>query len=576
MALNPEQFASLKTRLGGNAPISTSTFGNAGPASSSPAMSSSQGGFLDRVGQDFRTRAAQADTANKADQNILSKGLQNLGAAAGFIGDVGGEALVSVDNTLTGGAVTDALGGVAQDVMAAPSVQNIMADYGKWKLGNPEAAANLEATVNIGSLIPIGAGAAVAAKTGVRAAEMGIDTAKTAGRAVANAPVVSTVVDVAKGVGATAEIVGGGIARIPGRIATNVAEKQAITATIKELPTKVAQSAAFDGVDIADIKTLYNLPEPQKAPVRQLAKVVREFADGNKSVEPERIVGRPIVDRIKQLEKVKSSVGPKIGKAADEIGALTTREIETPVFASLQKVPGLQGLKVSEGGKLDFTDTALQTAATASDRKVIQRIFTDAVKDGTGKQKHLLRQELFEVLDGKKKSLANITGTQEKAFQAIRKGLADVLETRSGTYKQLNTEYAKAAQPLTDLKKFLKNEGLDEDLLEMKAGTLARRLTSNAMSKSDIRAVLRAMDKATEVPGKSQISVEALQDAYNIFATYYPEIVGATSMRGVVRSGVEDVTGFADLAVKAVSDVAGKSDAVRRKAFEKALEEALK
>jgi len=47
-------------------------------------------------------------------------------------------------------------------------------------------------------------------------------------------------------------------------------------------------------------------------------------------------------------------------------------------------------------------------------------------------------------------------------------------------------------------------------------------------------------------------------------------------MRGVVRSGVEDVTGFADLAVKAVSDVAGKSDAVRRKAFEKALEEALK
>jgi len=528
-------------------------------------------GFLDRVGQDFQTRANQAFDANEMDQGIGSKVFQNLGAAAGFIGDVGGEALSSIDETVTGGAVGDFLGERVQEIAAAPSVQNLAADYGKWKLENPEAAANLEATVNIAGLIPAGGVAAVGGK---KAAEGVVDAAGVVGRAAA--PVAKTVANTTRGVTDALSIAGEGAARIPARIATNVAEKQATREAVRQLPTKIAQQAANDGVDIIDIQDIYNLPKAQKAPIRQLAQTVKDYAAGRSKLSPEEVVGRPIVSRIKELTAQQAVTGKKLGEVARELGEVSTKEAGTPVFNALRKVPGLEDIKIGRNGQLDFSDTRLQTAATKSDRAAIQKIFTDAIKAGSGRQKHLLRQELFEVLEGKKRSLTNLTGTQEKAYQAIRQGLSDVLDAKNSKYKALNQEYARVANPLTDIKKFLKNaDGLDEDLLSQKAGTLARRLTSNAASRADLKQILRNLDLATDVPGKTQISLESLQDAYNILGNYY-DIAAKTGLRGQLRSGIEDAQGVKGALMQAVGSVAGKTDAVRQAAFEKALEEALK
>lgn len=389
-------------------------------------------------------------------------------------------------------------------------------------------------------------------------------------------PLVKTAKNVATGVKDVTEAGVESLGRIPARVATNVADSKATRATIQNLPTKIARDAVQDGADLQDIQYLYKLPKEEKAPLRTLLKVVQDFEKGVTKTNPIEVVGKPIVNRIQQLESARGTIGQKLGEVANDLGEVTTKEVFPSVFESLKRVSGLNGLKVSKNGILDFTDTVLTTAETKADRKAIQSIFMSAIKKGTGKQKHLLRQELFETLGGKKKALSNLTDTQEKAYEAVRKGLSDVLEGKNSLYKSLSNEYRKVMQPLQDMRKLMKNvAGADEDILNMDAGLLARRLTSFSKSNPQIRNILRAMDEATKVKGKTQLSVENLQDFYNVLDRYY-DIAGKTGFQGQVTAGVEKVSGVMDFITKAVGKVSGKSEAVRRKAIESALEEALK
>jgi hypothetical protein len=384
----------------------------------------------------------------------------------------------------------------------------------------------------------------------------------------------TTIGDMTEGVRAVGGEIVEGVSRIPSRVAVNVAEKQATRQAIQSLPTRTAKEAVQEGVDIRDVQEMSKIDKTFKEPARKLVKVVQDFSSGASKTNPIEVVGKPIVNRIKQLESARGQIGQKLGEVAGTLGKVSKQEVLDPVFTSLKKVPGLSGIKINKKGLLDFTDTVLTTAETKADRVAIQKIFNDAVKSGTGKSKHLLRQELFEVLGGKKKALTNLTDTQEKAYEAIRKGLSNVLDTKNSTYKTLNQEFARVAQPLSEIRKFMKNTvGATEDILDMQAGLLARRLTSNAQSNPQIRAILKAMDSATKVKGKAQLSVEKLQDFYNILDKYY-DIAGKTGFQGQVKAGVEK--GIPEAIMGAVRDVAGSTNATRTKALENLLNDLLK
>lgn len=366
------------------------------------------------------------------------------------------------------------------------------------------------------------------------------------------------------------------LSRIPNRILTNIAEKQTTQAVINKLPTKIARQAAQDGLDVADVNFVYKIPKIQKTPLKQLANTVKNFAEGKTKTNPIEVVGKPIINRIKKLEIQRGVVGEKLGKVADTLGDVTTKDLFPKVFDQLKKVSGLNGLKVSKKGILDFKDTVLATAETATDRAALQEIFMAAIKKGTGKSKHLLRQELFEILGGKKKALTSLTDTQERAFEAIRKGLSDTLEAKSSGYKNLNLQYSKVANPLRDIRKLMKGSvGASEDILDMQAGLLARRLTSLAASNPQIRSILKAMDSATAKSGKTLISVETLQDFYNILEKYY-DIAPKTGFQAQIRQGVEKATGITDYAFQKLKSFAGETPAVRQKALENILNEVFK
>jgi hypothetical protein len=392
------------------------------------------------------------------------------------------------------------------------------------------------------------------------------------------APKIEGVVEVAGNVASGFKSVGGMLvdsaSRIPSRIATNVVEKQATREAVQALPTKLAQNAANEGIDIADIQELSKIDKTFKEPAKKLLNIVQKFARGETKTNPIEVVGQPIVNRIKQLESARGKVGQKLGEVANKLGVVAQEELITPVFNKLKSVSGLNGLKLKNNA-LDFSDTVLASDLSKADRSSIQKIFDEAVKWGNGKRKHLLRQELFEVLGGKKRSLSNITDTQEKAFEAIRSGLSDVLESKNGLYKSLSNDYRKIVQPLGDIRKFMKNTaGATEDILDMQAGLLARRLTSNAASNPQIRGLLKALDSATSVKGKAQLSVEKLQDFYNILDRYY-DIAGKTGFQGQVKAGVEKAGGIKDAVLGTIKEFAGSTQATRTKALEELLTDLL-
>jgi hypothetical protein len=439
----------------------------------------------------------------------------------------------------------------------------------KGKVGD-DIYRSLADSVEVLSLLVGGKGAKIGAESAMGvakgAAETGIQAGKQAVEAVANKT---------QGITDVTGMAVRGATNIPGRIATNIAEKRAVEETIRQLPTVTAQKAARNGIDPNDVRTIYELPSTSKSVGRELADNIKKYAKRETDVDPIEIVGRPIVSRLKELEEAKGTIGQKLGEVSKKLGVVTKEEATAPVFDSLKSVPGLSGLTVDKNGVLNFKNTVLTTAETASDRKAIQNIYTQATRWGNGEAKHKLRQELFEILGGKKKAGVQLTDTQDKAYQAIRKGLSDVLDAKNSEYKKLNMEFAKVAQPVSDIRKAMQTvPGATDDVLDMGAGLIARRLTSTSLSQGKIRAILDAMDTATGTKGNLRETVENTQKLYNILGKYY-DIAPSTGFQGQVRAGVESAGGVTEFITNAARELAGETTAVRQKAIEDALREAL-
>jgi hypothetical protein len=476
--------------------------------------------------------------------------LRVMGQAAGAVGDVIGAGV----NAATGGGL-DKLG---EYIASTETGQKLGSMLQQFQQDNPETAEVLGDVFNIASLVPVGAAAKPVA-SGVAKGIQGVGkVAKETTEALAEGAT-----QVAQGIKPLTE----GITAIPRRVAANVAEKQATEKVIQSLPSKVAQVAARDGVDIADINIVSKLPKQGVKQYDDLLNSAKKFAAGESQIDPIEQVGKPLVAQLKKADAERKIIGKQLGEVADNLGMVTKPELETSVFANLKGTKGLEGLKV-KNGKLDFSETVI--ANTPADQKAVQQAFTNATKWGNGKKAHLYRQELFETLGGKKRSLEMMTDTQEKALEAVRKGLSDVLETKNPQYKTLSNQYRSLIQPLQEMRKLSKtlDPNATDDVLDLSAGLLARRLTSNAASNPRIREALRMLDSATTAKGTAKLSTENLMDLYNVLGKYY-DIAAKTGFKGQIES----VAGPLETAMSAIKGVAGSTPAVRQKALENLLKE---
>lgn len=486
-----------------------------------------------------------------------------------------------------------------RDQMIADITKGAITKYDDFKTQYPNLAKDTEAVFNIASMVPVakvaGSGLKIT-KNAISETKLGKNTAQTIANIQENGvksvlPSVNDVIDAAP----APKFIKTRAKDIAENVKINRADKAKQNAIIEQLGSETSKSAARAGVEIADINTIKGFDKANIPSIKKMVQMAEDVQNGKTGVDPLDVVGEPIRKKVINLSERADEIGQKLGETARKLKDVKNSELEKSVIARLTKISGLRGLKVTDklnelGQKmkdangdpirvLNFDETTLMSRANKAERDAIQTAFDEATRSGTGVSKHLYRQELFEILDGKKKSLSNLTDTQEKALDAIRGGLSDVLETKNAGYKDLSNQYRKIVQPLSELRKLAKNidPNNSTDILDEAAGNLARRLTSNASSKVQIKKVLQQIDEATSAKGTTLQETQDLMDAYNVISKYY-NIAGGTTLEGInTRSIMKALkgSGVSDKVMEILDEYGGNTSAVKRQKLQDLLQEAL-
>ena len=173
MQLTQEQYQALKLKGWDDAKI------KAVAQSQGYEMSSVEGGLKEELEQRGTEMLKAGERYQLRKQTFPETILQAGGQIAGGITDV---ALAGV-KAITPEFIEEPIKKGLQKIGEIPVVQDMAMKYQSWATQNPRAAADLEAVVNIASLIPVGKGAQVAGKGVLKGTEVGFKTVGATGRA---------------------------------------------------------------------------------------------------------------------------------------------------------------------------------------------------------------------------------------------------------------------------------------------------------------------------------------------------------------------------------------------------------
>jgi len=535
---------------------------------------------LDQVGADIRNsfnrRMDNNDIAFQADQNIGSKTLQALGSGFGFVGDVGGSVLKGVAKAVLpqGGedfvkdSIPKTIDGMAK--FGDFITPNQVTDFGakmflKYDGLDEETKRNVNASFDVASLLAeafgVGAGAKVA-KTGVevglRGAREGVEQVTQEALRVGN-----TVKDSTSGLVDFVRPTIDAVRNAPANARVNMEAAKVNQQAIRQLPPS-AQNAVRKGVDIEDLTETLSINKAQKPALKKLYGAVTDFVGGKRDINPIGAVGQPVVNKFNTLKEQTKKLGNQLDDIAEGLVGKPVNGRQG-VLSTVDET--LIKLRVSrtEGGVLDFVDSNLEGLGTNED--IINNIYRRLQKSTDANGLHQLKRYIDNNVDyGTTKG--GFTGEAEKLIKGWRRAIDGVLDTEFPAYNKVNTELSKRLKPINDFKKFMKAAtGLDEDLMNMSAGQLMRRIASNVRSNPEIRQVLRDLDNATDVKGKLAVNVESLVDFYATLEKYYPEIVGKNTFQGQIKNALDTPGGIVDKVTGVVKNVVGQTESVKRKAI---------
>lgn len=535
-------------------------------------IKSSQGGFMadikgigTGIADSFKSRQEKGQAIAESNSGFGQKAFQALGQGAGFLSDVVGNVAMGGIKAVTpefiqqpvGEAVKSGVEAIAQ----TPAIQSVVE---KYQALDDNTKRNIDALIGFGSLATDITGAGLLKKPAMEAGkavvETGINVAKT------GVELAKPVINLGKNVVTDTAT---GITDFAKRIPVNVAETQAQRASVKSLGSKTLQKAAREGIDVVDLQDIKNIPKSERPKLKILSDVVKNFAEGKSKTNPFEVVGKPIVNRLKTLDNQVKGYTKQLDTVANKLSGQfldNVQDVRQGVFDGLQELK----VGVSKGGKLIYEGSNLEGLGNGG--KLIENVFKRIMKTEDASDLHRLKKFIDENVDYGKR-VEGLTGSAEKLLKTWRRSIDTALDTQFPAYNKVNTELAKRIQPLNDLKDLLKNaDGLDTDLLAEKAGILARRITSAAPSRPEVKQILRNIDRFTSSKGKTLLSTERLQDFYNILNKYY-DIAPKTGFQNLVKEGVDAGTSVLGMAKQLGTKFAGKSQAVRQKAFEDALKE---
>lgn len=544
------------------------------PTQTATATAEKPQGFGASVKEAFGQRKKQAEEAadlyGGKEQTLGESALQTAGAGLGFIGDVAFQGL----RAITPKPVKEALSGATQAIAETPTAQRVIQGATQFAEAHPRATRNIKAGIDVLSALPPAKGASL----GLQGVTKGVQTTVKGAEAVAKG--VQTGVRAVKGATETAGDVLGvlkstakkgatAVKQAPMRLRT-AAEKGAEEAATLAKQTPSVRKAVVNGIELRDAKLIETATDAEKEVFKDMVNQAKTYEIDRSSLSSADVAGNQLQKRVGEAQDLLRKRGAELGESVKGLKGEVVA-VRQKILQRIREIPGLEDVRINNKGQLDFSKSRISQSLPA--QKELNRYWS-ALKGRDAYRMHQLRQELFEILGGKKAGGMVLTASEEKAVNAIRQGIADALEEVSPTYKALNKDYAMVADPMARLNKFYKGlEGASDDILNEASGNLMRRLTSNAPSGSQLKQALNDLDYVLSQAGlDSGVNLQKLQEFQNALDRYY-DIAKDTGFAGQVSLGVKK-SGLMDLidkGVAAVGDKLGASPEVKRKMIEELL-----
>lgn len=375
--------------------------------------------FIGRVGERV-SKVGQILEAGKGDSSIrgqLQKGYQIAGQAAGAVADAGGALLeggallaLSPEQEQQVSEQGKALLATPGGQMAMQALQSGMETWEEFKMNNPDLAANLEATVNLASLFPIGAGARAVERGGAAVME-GVERAAPVVRDIARAgtnAVIDNAVPAAKAAADAAGDVAGKVVR--GNAITEAGRVEQGTEAARRVlqgkPEDLEQGIrALNTIDTADIKTYKDLGARMDERVSQRAK------DVDAILESDTTLRRP-AELINRIE-VKDRKGKVVSTTYNEPVRDAIKEL-SEYYTKTNDAAGIERMRV------------------LNDKFEADGLTTKEVND--------LARTHGQDLNAFNANGELASGLSKQAAENTRKGLKDVVRTRSKGTEEIDKE----------------------------------------------------------------------------------------------------------------------------------------
>lgn len=517
--------------------------------------------FTERVTTDLKKRGENIleNTGEMTEQSSILRSalklpetvIRNAGQIAGGIGDVMTEAIVT--------AIPDEVKAKATSIFQTPegqkaleSMNNGMEAYTKWAEANPNISKDLEAVLNIASVIPAVKGGKLAVDTGV---DITGDLAKAGMKKVDDATkftrdmtvgMYDKAKDLTKGVDSTT--------------LSDTLSSPEVLPFIQSSPAniKVVESALKQGFQPKDIKFMSTIGEADKQAIREM-KDLAEKASGDLRAEvgkrPIDVVGDSGVDTLREIQKVNAKSGADVDATAR---ALAGQEVATDNLSEQAlKLLSDSGIviRMSPNGRNTFDFSKSIFKKTPAITKTLERALSDMPNlSMDAYDLHKFKKSLDEVvsygtqgegLDGKAKAM----------LKQIR-GLADeTLDSKFPEYNKANTDFKVTRELLDEAQGLV---GKNTDFLTKQAsqdfGQTMRSLFSNNKTRGRLTTFLENLQttaKTYGLPADKNLVDQA------IFAQILESVYGTqaiTGLQGEVTKAIKKGLDFVDRPVGASID----------------------
>lgn len=340
-----------------------------------------------------------------------------------------------------------------------------------------------------------------------------------------------------------------------GELVTNKTAKRAL---------KVLEKDLGGDSGIALVSVMESTSPATKSRVNKMLDIVDKgrrnplFKDEHRASD---VLGDAVADRARAIAKINKQAGEKIGATAKSLNK-TNVDLSAPIDGFIDKLSNM-GVTFTRGDDGWVTPDFSRSKFMGGSQKDMTVLVNDLVnKTPDFESAHNLKQLIRDNVNFDSIGPSKIKGDSERVLKDLATQIDDVLDSTSDAYKKANERFAKTVG-VKDA--FDKMAGKDIDIFDPDAakslGDKARRLVSNATSRTQINKVIRDAESVLEefnirfkddIPAMNHIVTKIedsfkitregslkgnLQDAaVNVATGLDPSLAGLEAVRGKVKS----------------------------------------